>query len=164
MDPLTTIVAAIATGAAAGLKGTAEKAVQLAYGKVKEYVERRFPSADVAAVERKPDSEAKRASLAEDLGAAGAAQDPELLQRVEALLAALEAHAPAAGAAIGIDLKEVQAGFLRAGNVRASGTAVRIERSDFAGGIELGDVDAGRAAGSGDVEAGGARPPDPRPR
>lgn len=144
MDPITTIVAAIATGAAAGLKSTAEKAVKLAYAKVKERIEQRFPSVDLSPVERKPDSASKRASLEEDLADSSAGEDPELLDRIGALIAALESHASAEAAAIGIDLDEVKAAYLRVGNIESAGTGVKIGKSEFSGGIDIGDVSAGK--------------------
>jgi hypothetical protein len=146
MDPvsLTVITSAIAAGAAASLKDTASAAVKDTYEAVKALIRRRYASADVAAVEKKPDSEAKRGSLAEDLADAGAEDDDELARLAQALAEAVERSAPEAAAAIGVDLAQVKAAFLRVGSVEAEGTGVKVRDAEFTGGIEIGSVRAGR--------------------
>ncbi|HJQ26306.1 MAG TPA: hypothetical protein VKA60_20500 [Blastocatellia bacterium] len=144
MDPITMIVIALAAGAAAGLKPTAEQAIKDAYAGVKAWIQSKYAKVDLTPLERKPESEAKRESVREDLADAGAGEDQELLDRVNALLVALEKQAPETAAAIGIDLKEVKAAFLRAQKVIAEGTGVKVEKSEFSGGIDLGEVQAGK--------------------
>lgn len=144
MDPITTIVAAIAAGAAAGLKSTAEKAVKLAYEKVREHIEQRFPLISLSPIERKPESETKRASLVEDLAESNADKDQDLLDRVGSLIEALESYAPNEAATIGISLEEVKASYLRVGSVVSTGTGIKIGNSEFSGGIDIGDVTAGK--------------------
>jgi hypothetical protein len=149
MDPITMIVLALAAGAAAGLKPTAEQAIKDAYTGVKTLIQRKYAKVDLAPLERKPESEAKRESVREDLADATAGKDQELLDKVDALLEALDKQAPESVAAIGIDLKEVKAAFLKAQKVVAEGTGVRVEKSEFSGGIELGEVQAGKVKDSG---------------
>ena len=145
MEPvtLTVVATAIATGAAAALKDTASAAVKDAYDGVKALIRRKYSGVDLTAVEKKPDSEPKRGSLAEDLGDAGAEGDPELEAQVRALLDAIQAHAPETGPAIGVDLEKVRAQFLRVGSVEAEGTGVRVRDGEFSGGIDVGSVRAG---------------------
>jgi hypothetical protein len=109
MDPVSIIVSALAAGALAGLKPTAEAAVKDAYAGLKALIQRKFARVDVTPVENKPESQAKRDSVAEDLKEAGADQDPEILDEATRLLELIEAHAPEAGEAIGVDLKKVKA-------------------------------------------------------
>ena len=149
MDPITMIVLALAAGAAAGLKPVAEQAVKDAYTGVKALIQRKYAEVDLTALERKPDSEAKRESVREDLTDAGAGKDQELLEKVNILLEVLEKHAPETGAAVGIDLKEVKAAFLKAQTVIAEGTGVKVEKSEFSGGIDLGEVRAGKVDDAG---------------
>ena len=78
MDPVTMIVLALAAGAAAGLKPTAEQAVKDAYAGVKALILRKYANVDLTLLERKPDSEAKRQCMREDLADAGAGKDSEL--------------------------------------------------------------------------------------
>lgn len=143
MDPITMIVTALAAGAAAGLKPTAERAIKDAYASVKALIQRKYIKVDISPLESKPESEAKRESLREDLADAGALGDHELLDKIKALIEAVEKHAPAEAAAIGVDLKEVKAASLKIQKVTAEGTGVRVEKSEFSGDIDLGEVRAG---------------------
>jgi hypothetical protein len=153
MDPtLIAITSALATGAAAATKDTAAAAVKDAYAALKSLIKRKYASVDVTPVEKKPDSETKRASLQEDLTDAGAENDAELAEAAHALAEALKRHAPDAGPAIGVDLEDVEAAFLRVGSVDAEGTGVKVRKSKFAGGIDIGSVRAGRTARSDDEE------------
>ncbi len=144
MEPITMIVAALAAGAAAGLKPMAEKAVKDAYAGVKALIQRKYAEVDLKPLERKPESEAKRESVREDLADTKAGEDPDLLEKVNTLLSALENQAPEASAAVGIDLREVKAAFLKARKVVAEGTGVKVEKSEFVDGIDLGEVRAGK--------------------
>ena len=146
MDPITLVVTAIAAGASAALKSTAESAVKDAYQGLKRLISRRYEDVDVDPVERRPGSEAKRQSLAEDLDAAGAARDRELLEAAQRLVEAVRTHDAAAGPAIGVDLEQVQAEFLRVSDVSASGTGVRVRHGTFSRGIDISGVDAGGGA------------------
>ncbi|MEW5930364.1 MAG: hypothetical protein AB1941_23125 [Gemmatimonadota bacterium] len=145
MEPITTtaVVTALATGAAAAAKDTAATAVKDAYAGLKVLIQRKYSGVDVTPVEKKPDSEAKRQSVAEDLADAGAENDTELKELARALVAALERDAPEAAPAIGVDLKEVKAAFLRVGSVESAGTGIKVRDSEFSGGIHIGSVKAG---------------------
>ncbi|MDQ6900340.1 MAG: tetratricopeptide repeat-containing protein [Candidatus Dormibacteraeota bacterium] len=112
MDPSTAIdpiTAAIATGAAAGLTGVATQAVRDGYEALKSGLRARFPKIDVGSLEERPSSQAKQASLAEDLEEAGADRDPELLQLARALVEVIEREAPQAATSAGVDLEHVRA-------------------------------------------------------
>ncbi|MEU8382024.1 hypothetical protein [Streptosporangium sp. NPDC048865] len=144
MEPVTLIVSAIALGATAGLQESAATAVKEAYEALKRLIRDRYQDVDVAPVERRPESEAKRGSLEEDLDAAGAGADDELLAAARRLVQEVRNHEPAAGAAVGIDLEGVEAAALRIGGVTSSGTGVRVRQGKFAGDIEINDVRAGQ--------------------
>ncbi len=143
MDLATTIVTALATGAAAGLKPSAEQVVKDAYNGLKLLIQRKYAMVDLAQLEGRPASEAKRASLAEDLREAGAAEDAELVEHARALVDVVERHDPAAAAVIGVDLEAVKAEFLAVRDVAAEGTGVRVRQSEFSGGIDITGVRAG---------------------
>ena len=135
MDPIT---AALAVGAAAGLTGVATQAVKDAYGLLKSVLRARFPKIDVAPIEERPSSQAKQASLAEDLEAAGAAQDPEILRLAQALVEAIEREAPQAAASAGVDLERVKGEFV---NVQRVAGQVRFRDVEATrGGINVTDV------------------------
>jgi hypothetical protein len=142
MDPSTAIdpiTAAIATGAAAGLTGVATQAVKDGYGALKSGLRARFPKIDVGPLEERPSSQAKKASLAEDLDEAGAVRDPELLQLARTLVEVIDHEAPQAAASAGVDLQRVKAEFL---NVQRVGRGVRFRDVEATkGGINITDVD-----------------------
>jgi hypothetical protein len=109
MDPATAISAALAAGAAAGLKDTAASAVKDAYSALRNVLATRYGNVDVTPVENKPDSSTKRDSLAEDLREAGVNQDSELLDLAKRLAAVLDEHVPEAGPRAGVKLSDVKA-------------------------------------------------------
>jgi len=95
MDPVTLIVAALATGAAAAAQDAATDVVKNGYNGLKSLIARKFGSKPdvinaVMQVEKKPDSENRQGVLKEELQAAGADQDDELLQQVKSFLELLE--------------------------------------------------------------------------
>lgn len=145
MDPVSLVVIALAAGAAAGLKSTAEAAVRDAYAGLKAFIRSRYAQVDLTPLEQKPASEAKRASLTEDLEQAGAAEDEELFERARSLVAVLRSHQVDA-APVGVDLERVSAEFLTVGNVfsTGTGTGVRVREGEFSGGIDIGEVHAGQ--------------------
>jgi hypothetical protein len=150
MDPVTLIVAALATGAAAGLKDTAASAIKDAYGALKGWLSRHYGGVNVDDLERKPESNAKRASLAEDLADAGAGEDEALLDLARHLVAAVRENDPQAGHVVGVDLDDVAAEFIRVGKITSTGTGFRGKRLVVDGGLVIGDVDAGGRTGSED--------------
>jgi hypothetical protein len=92
MDPITIIVTAITTGAILGLKDTTEQIIKDAYVGLKALIIRKYGSkGDVKdalkKVEDKPDSDSRKGMLREELEAAGAASDTELLKAAQDLLA-----------------------------------------------------------------------------
>jgi len=143
MDPITIIVLALAAGAAAGLKPTAEQVIKDAYAGIKELIQRKYAKVDLTSLENKPESQKKRDSVAEDLTDAGAAADLELLDRANALVDAVKKYDQSTAAAIGIDLSEVKAAYLNVRKVEAEGTGVKVHKSEFTGGIDIGEVQAG---------------------
>ena len=146
------IVAAVAAGALAGLKDTASTAVKDAYGKLKRLLSERH--VDVGAVERKPDSDIKRQSLAEDLADAAAGADDALLAAAQATIEAVKRHDPAAATALGIDIERVYAEFLRISRIKVTGGAVTLRDLHTAGGIVIEDAS---------VDVPGAAAPDRPP-
>jgi hypothetical protein len=143
VDPLTLIVTAVALGASAGLKDTAAQIVKDAYAGLKALLGRR--SVDVSGVERKPDSGSKQASLREDLQELQDADpvDDELVEAAKRVVAAVRAHDPDAGAAIGIDLDEFEAKSLRISGVTSKNTGVRGQKWTIEGDAVFENIQAG---------------------
>jgi hypothetical protein len=143
VDPISLIVVALATGAAAGLKPTAEAAIRDAYAGLKRLVADRYHGVDVSPLERQPTSEAKRRSLAEDLQETNAAGDADVLRAAKALLDLVAERDPAAATTVGVDLEDVRAAFVDIEKVRSGGVGVRGRGWKVEGGVRIKDVDAG---------------------
>ena len=146
MDQINFVVTALALGAGALLKGIAGQASKDAYEKLKDLIKSRYTSVDVEALERAPESKNRRSVVEEDLKAARAEQDQDLTALAQTLVEMIHQEVPDAGAAIGVDMKDVESTNLRLREITAGGTGVRIERGRFAGDIEISDVRAGGAS------------------
>ncbi|MCW5201575.1 hypothetical protein VU12_01400 [Desulfobulbus sp. US4] len=96
MEPvITTIAAAVALGAAAGIKDTASKAVVDAYAGLKKLIQDRYKKNEdvtdaVDYLVKKPEAEGRQQELAKALQDAGVESDQELVQAAEAVLAAVK--------------------------------------------------------------------------
>lgn len=121
MDPISIIVTALATGAATSL---AEQTVKDAYDSLKSFLQDRYDSVNVDLIETDPASEARRDVVKEDLAQTEAAQDTDLLRQAQAVLEAVEEHAPETAAVVGVSLEEVRGAALHLKNIiaRSGGT------------------------------------------
>jgi len=144
MEAISLIVSALAAGAAASLKPTAEEAVKDAYSAIKRLIKARYSTVDLEPIEKRPDSDVKQASVAEDFGSTTAGNDQELLERARALVELVAQHDRAAAATVGVELDQVRAAFVKIGQVDAAGSGIKITKSDFEGGIDIGEVSAGK--------------------
>ncbi len=143
MDPVSVIVTALAAGAAAGLKPTAEQAIRDSYSAIKALIRRKYSGVSVDLLESDPASEERRRRLEEDLRRSEAADDEEVLSQARAVLEAVEQHAPEALEAVGVTLQDIQGASLKISRVRASGSGVKVKGADISGDIEIDGVDAG---------------------
>jgi esterase/lipase superfamily enzyme len=146
MEPIvTSIVTALAVGAAAGLKDDATQAVKNAYDRLKTLLTGKYPttSTSLARVEEKPASDSLKAALAEILEDAGAQHDAELVQHAATLIAVIDKEDPDAARAIGVDLKDFEAANVTLRKVKATGTTatgVRLHSATAHGDITIEDV------------------------
>jgi hypothetical protein len=106
MEPITAIVTALALGVAAGLKPAAEQAIKDSYAALKALITRKYAQVPLDQLEANPNSKNRRGVVEEDLAAAQANHDPEVLQHAQALLKAIQRQEPHTAAAIGVDLKD----------------------------------------------------------
>ncbi len=96
MDPITaSLVAALAVGAAGGITETGKQLIPDAYNALKAALQKKFGldsdlGQAVDKLHQKPASKSRAGMVQEEIEAAGAAQDPELLKLAEALQAALK--------------------------------------------------------------------------
>lgn len=131
MDPVSLIVAAVVTGAAAGLKEQAQMAVRDAYQALKRLIFQRH-GIDVEPVERKPGSKPKQDSLHEDLAEHDVGADAAVLAAAQQVVdeARKDNAAAAAARAVGVDLDHVTAEFIRIADVNVHGHAIGADLDD----------------------------------
>jgi len=97
MDPITTsIIAAVAGGAASGVTDTAKKAIVDGYEGLKALLKKKFGNKSdvieaIDKLEAKPESQGRRTTLAEELNETNAAADPELSSAAAGLLELIKA-------------------------------------------------------------------------
>lgn len=153
MEPVTTtLLSAFVVGAAKGAAKVGEQAVVDAYAALKHIIIKSYEKAadlleSITSLEKKPDSEARRARVAEELQASGAIDDAKLVAAAEAVLDAA-ARSPSSQT-IGIDWEDVKAARLKIGAIRARAGAIgfRAARLEITGDVEIGDVDVGGQPG-----------------
>lgn len=147
MEPITAIVTALVLGAAAALKPVAEQAVKDSYAALKALITRKYAQVPLNQLEANPSSKSRRGVVEEDLAAAQADHDPEVLQHTHALLEALQREAPHTAAAIGVDLQDIEGAALAIRRVTATNTGVKVENAKMTGDITIEDVQAGGSGG-----------------
>lgn len=150
MDPVSAIVGALALGASVVLKTATEQAVKDAYAKLKALVQDRYASvsADLAQLERTPDSKSRRAVIEEGLQRDGAQNDAKLRDiaaQAQVLMSLIRNRTPEANAATGVVLEDVEAVNARLADIVTSGTGVIITKSKFTQDIDIRGVRAGVA-------------------
>ncbi|MBV8091785.1 MAG: hypothetical protein JOY71_16825 [Acetobacteraceae bacterium] len=147
MEPISAVALSLALGAGATAgQEVVSSLVKDAYSALKDLIARRYPQVSVQQLEQAPDSKSRRAVVEEDLTKAGAEQDTDLLAAAQKLAELIRQQAPAVAAAIGVDLKDVEAANLRLADIAASGTGVKLEKGKFSGDIEIRGVRAGIAS------------------
>ena len=148
MDPISVIVAALAAGAAAGVKPTAEQAIKDAYAGLKGFIQRKWGQVNVSQLEANPASEARRTVVKEDLAQTDAAKDRDLLALADTLLAAVSRHAPDAAKSVGVRLEDIKSGgALRIRDVVAADGRVNVDirNADVHDDIDISGIRAGHA-------------------
>ncbi len=162
MDPVTLIVTALATGAAAAAKDIGGDAVKTAFNGLKALIARKFGDKSdvgnaVALVEQKPESAGRKGTLKEELQAVHADQDQELLAQVQAFLKLLEQKGVPTGVSLsannatatasegGTAVGPFQVGGNLDGHVQIGGTSTTTNRS---GGVDI-------SSSGGSVSVGG---------
>jgi len=154
MDPLSIIVTALATGAAAGLKPKAEQAVKDAYEGIKTLIQRKYGTVDLEMLEVDPASKSRQDVVREGLEKDLAGGDAEILGPAKTLLDVIQKQAPEAAEAMGVDLEEIRGASLQIEEILSSGPGVKIKKAEIAGDIKIKGVRAG----------GGGKPANPMQR
>ncbi len=146
MEPISAIALSLALGAGAiAGKEVVGGLVKDAYAALKDRIKQHYPKVSVEQLEEAPQSKSRRAVVEEDLANAGADRDSGLADMANRLIELVRTQMPGAAAAIGVDLKDVEAANLRLRDIAASGTGVKVERGRFSGDIDITGVRAGVA-------------------
>lgn len=145
MEFTTEITNALSNGAIAAASGMASTLVTDLYAGAKAIIAGRFKRGRVVeALEEDPSSDAQKAAVSEALTKSGASGDPELLELVRKLTAALaEIEAPSAKA-MGLDIENLRAANVTLSDISASSTAVRMRQVDVSGDINVSNIRAGQ--------------------
>ena len=78
MDPISMIVMALVTGAAAALKPVTEQAIKDAYAGIKGLIQRKYGSVNVTMLEADPASKSRQDVIKQDLEKTNAKQDGQV--------------------------------------------------------------------------------------
>lgn len=149
MDPITMIVTALVTGAAAALKPVAEQAIKDGYASLKVLIQRKYQDVSIATLEKNPVSKERQKIVEEDLKAADAGKDEEVLRQAQDLLKAVEKQAPEVAGAVGVNLQEIKkATGIKIEDIIASGTGVNLEKIDEVTNLDIKQVRAGQTGDS----------------
>jgi len=144
MDPISIIVTALATGAAAGLKPAAEKFIKDAYAGIKAIIQRKYERVSIDMLENDPASESRQSIVKQDLEKVGASNDKELLSQAKVVLDSILRYDPQVAETVGVDLEDIKGASLKIDDIVASGTGVKIKKADIGGDIEIKGVRAGK--------------------
>ena len=144
MEPISAIALSLALGAGAiAGKAVVSELVKDAYAALKDRIKQRYPKVSVEQLEEAPQSKSRRAVVEEDLENAGAGTDGELVEAANRLIELVRTQMPGAAAAIGVDLKDVEAANLRLRDISASGagaTGVKARGVRVSGDIDISNV------------------------
>ncbi len=100
MDPITLILTALVTGAAAGTQQTVSSAIRDAYAALKSFVERKFagkPEAEVALAQHEQDPDTWEKPLKKALSDVQADRDPQIIEAAKKLMAIAQAEGHTGG-------------------------------------------------------------------
>jgi hypothetical protein len=148
MDALTSVVTALAAGAAAALKPTVEQAVKDSYNALKGLIQRKYARVSLDQLEANPRSKSRQGVVEEALATAGIDKDAEVLQQAQTLLETLQRQTPETAAAIGVALTDIEGAALAIRRVTATGAGVTVEHAKLSGDITIEDVQAGGPGGT----------------
>jgi hypothetical protein len=142
---IASLVGALAAGAVAAAKDTATQVIKDAYASIRQYIEDRYATVQLDALDKEPQSKGQQLVIQEKLEKGGAESDPLLPKHVADLLEALKSQAPDAAKTAGVDL----------GRIRAA-VDVQIRRVGAGGPVIIKDIEAG--SGSAIIEDVGNQP------
>lgn len=146
MEPVTTIVTALALGAAAGSKSVAEKAVKESYEGLKALIQQCYQTIDIKLLEQQPESEARQSVLVEDLTKLKAERNQEILEKAKILIDSIQNLSEPEMPAIGVKLENLKGLNLNIEDINATSTGigVDIKEAEIQGDITIKGVRSGQ--------------------
>ncbi len=145
MEPVTTIVTALALGAAAGSQSIAERAVKDGYEGLKAIIQRCYQTIDIQPLEEKPKSKARQDVLIEDLTDVKADNNQEILEQVKILIERIQNLSEAEVPVIGVKLEDIKGLNLNIENIIArSGTGIDVKGAELKRDINIKGVSTGQ--------------------
>ena len=145
MEPVTTIVTALALGAAAGSQSMAEKAVKDGYEGLKAIIQRCYQNINIQPLEKNPQSKARQGVLIEDLTDVKVDKNQEILEQAKILIERIQNLSKEEVPAIGVKLEDIKGLNLNIKDIVASGTGVDVKGAEFKGDINIEGVRAGQS-------------------
>jgi hypothetical protein len=144
MEPLSLLVyslaMAVGAGAGDGIKTTTSSIITDSYAGIKGIIKKKFGSkVSIEEIEKNPHSAAKRLSLLEDLKSVNAQNDLELLIASRKLFELIRQNAPETKVT-GINISEVEAGYIKINEIISSGDGISISKTKIQQGIEINNV------------------------
>lgn len=140
MDPISIIVAALALGAAAGLRG-GDEVIKREYADLKLLIRLRFGPVNYTRLEGDPVSKVGRSFLKQDLLKLRVDKNERVLRQAEKLIGAVLVHAPKTAEAISVDTAAIETDARRAWLNRAQ--AAMADAPDEVGATVMGPDIAG---------------------
>ena len=116
------IVSALSSGGMFVLEKAGAEAVNDAYGLLKAWVKKHYPSVSVDQLEEQPKSEARQAVVAEDLEREGAFKDAELVKLAQTVVALIQKQGSDVARSIGVDVGKLDKANVSLGNVTVTVT------------------------------------------
>lgn len=145
MDPISLILTALVTGAAAGIEPAAKQIVKDAYDGLKTIIKTKYRQVSVDMLENDPADKTRQDIIKKDLEKSQVSSDEELLRQAQIVLDAVQKHAPEAVGAVGINLEEVRVGasldiknIIAAGSVNLKAKNVDVKQNFTIEGIQAG--------------------------
>jgi hypothetical protein len=154
MDPVTTtIISAFVIGAAQGARKVGDKAVTDCYDALKHSIRSAYAKCtslltSIDTLEGKPDSEARRKVLEEEVVAAELIDDPKVVDAADKLLSAAKAAGPQT--TVAVDWEDVELARLKIGEIKAQAGAIgfRAARLKVTGQVEITKIGADGGRGN----------------
>lgn len=143
-EVISVIVAALASGATAGLKDTVSQSFKEAYAGLKGLIQSKYTDVRFVELERDPNSEVSRSDVKTDLINAGALQDFEFLRKAQELMDVIRTCSPEVANIVGLKVKDLDSASLTVEDIVSKGPGVVIDGATVKTDVKISGVRAGQ--------------------